>query len=489
MYKYLPKLNKVSFLAALIQRYSATLIVQLSAFVVGIVVSKLLGPEKLGYWGLFLIITKYYSFTNLGATNGLTRELGVAIGEKDTAKMNRTIGSAHSIHWVLPGLVSLGLITYSFFVGNELRWVILFGGIICFIQMYEETLVRIINAYEKHALIARLSVIRAILSFLIVIPLVYFFDLNGRIFAALLLALFVFIITWKYLPVKIGFNLDKESIKSLISVGFPIALTGFLAANFFLVDRIVITRFLSISDLGLYTFAFYLVTVIKNIKTTIASILYQRQNIIFGEDGPTRKRRLLIVSQSASYFTTDLTGVISGFLLIVFSFAVIHFMPEYQKALNLTYIIVFSQVLGNINVLNTIGKQVSHVKLLAIGLLFNILLSITFVHIWGLTGVAYATYISFVALNILINLYNLSYFNLDRIKSIAITFRIVGVSIYCFFIAKIVERGLFYFLTNDLTKDVFIMFALLMAYTIFILPLVFLVKGHLRLLNKINLNK
>ena len=482
------RLNKASFLAALIQRYSATLVVQLSAFVVGMVVSKLLGPEMLGYWGLFLIITKYYSYTNLGATNGLTRELGVAIGQKNTDKMQRTIGSAHAIQWILPVAVSVGLIIYSFFADNELRWIFLFGSIICFVQMYEVTLVRIINAHEKHKTIAKLSVIRAILSFLIVIPLVYYFDLNGRIFAALLLALMVFIITWKYLPVKISFNLDKANIKSLVSVGFPIAVVGFLGANFFLVDRLVVTRFLSISDLGLYTFAFYLVTVIKNVKATIATILYQRQNIIFGEDGPLKKRRLLIVSKSAAFFTTDLTGIISGFLLIVFSFAVIHFMPEYTKALNLTYIIVFSQVLGSINVLNTVGRQVSNVKLLATGLLFNIILSITFVHIWGLTGVAYATYISFVALNILINLYNLSYFNLDRIKSFTITFRIVGVSIYCFLIAKITEASLFYFVSEIFAKDVFIMIALLMGYTLFMLPLFFLLKGHLKILNKIKLS-
>jgi O-antigen/teichoic acid export membrane protein len=485
----LNKLQKTSFLAALIHRYSATLVVQLSAFIVGMVVSKLLGPEMLGYWGLFLIITKYYSFTNLGATNGLTRELGLAIGQKDTDKMHKTIGAAHAIQWFLPGTVSVGLIIYSFFVSNELRWIFLFGGIICFIQLYEVTLERIINAHEKHKTIAWLSVIRAILSFLIVIPLVFYFDLNGRIFAAMLLAVVVFVITWTYLPVKIGFSFDKTDIKQLIYVGFPIALSGFLAANFFLVDRIVVTRFLSISDLGLYTFAFYLVTVIKNVKTTIATILYQRQNIIFGEDGPLKKRRLLIVSKSAAFFTTDLTGIISGFLLIVFSFAVIHFMPEYKEALNLTYIIVFSQVLGNINVLNTVGRQVSHVKLLAIGLMFNIILSITFVHTWGLTGVAYATYISFVALNILINLYNLSYFSLDRIKSFFITFRIVGVSIYCFLIAKIIERGLFYFLTNHVVKDVFIMLAFLMAYAILMLPLFLLVKDHMRLLNKITLNQ
>jgi O-antigen/teichoic acid export membrane protein len=482
------KINKNSFLLAIIQRYSGSLFLNLSAFVVGMVVSKILGPEMLGYWGLFIVITHYYAFSNLGATNGLTRELGVAIGEKNVYKINRSVASAHIIHWILPGLVSLGLIIYSFFVTNDLRLVFLFGSIICFIQLYEETLLRIINAHEKHKTMAKISVIRSMLSIVIVIPLVYFFELNGRIFAALLLALFVFLITLKFLPIKLTIEFNWKSVKKLLTVGFPIALAGFLGANFFLVDRLVITCFLSIEDLGLYTFAFYLVIVIKNIKSTIAGILYQRQNIVFGEDGPLKKRRLLIISKSASFFVTDITGIISGFLLIVFSFAVTHYMPEYNKALSLTYIIVFSQVFGSINVLNTVGKQIKYVKLLAIGLAFNIALSIIFVHQWGLIGVAYATYISFVLLNILINIYNLHYFNLRIVKSIAINLRILGVSVYCFIMAKFIEFILFNFISHELIKDIVLMIILLVVYSILMLPLFFLLKTNIKTLNKIKLS-
>lgn len=487
MIKIYSKVNKNSFLLAIIQRYSSALFVNLSAFIVGMVVSKMLGPEMLGYWGIFHIITAYYSYSNLGATNGLTRDLGVAIGKNDKVTINKVIGSAHAIHLVLPGFVTFCLIIYGAFLPAPHSWLFICAGITGFILLYEETISRIINSFERHKTLSHINIWRSSLSLILVIPFVYFGGLNGRIFVTIVLGFIMFFITYSKLPLRLNILFDKQSIYDLIKVGFPIAMAGFLTANFYLVDRLVITKFLTIEALGYYVFAFYLVTVIKNIKQTISGILYQRQNIIFGEDGPDQKTRLLHVSKSAAYFTTDLTGVVSGLLLIVFSFAVKIYMPEYEIAIPLTYIIVFSQVMGSINVLNTIGRHFQFLVLILVALIFNVFLSVLFVKLFGLTGVAYATFISFLFYNIIINYYNLKYFGVSFKKSSLIVFRIISVSIYCFLVSWGLEYFLFPKISDSLFKDSIHMILLLIGYSIFMIPLIFLIKGHIKALNKIKL--
>jgi O-antigen/teichoic acid export membrane protein len=483
----MPKLAKDSFLVALIQRYSSTLVVQLSAFVVGMTVSKLLGPELLGYWGIFLIITSYYSYSNLGATNGLTRSLGIALGKNDQEKVKTTIGAAHAVQLTLPVLTTAVMVVTGFAFDSPYNWIIVFAGIFGFISLYEETLKRILSSFERHKMLAMISVARSLASIVIVIPLVYFFSLQGRIGAALILAIVLFGLNYKFLPVKLDICFDKSTIKEHIAVGFPIAMAGFLFANFFLVDRLIITSFLSVEQLGFYVFGFYLVTVIKGIKQTVSNILYQRQNIVFGEDGPLKKDRLLAISKSAAYFTTDLTGVLSGVLLIVFAFAVKYLMPEYEAAIPLTFVVVFSQVMGSINVFNTVGKHKLYLLLIAVALVVNIGLSVAFVHFWGLLGVAYATFISFLFFNIIVNFYNLKFFGKSISQIINIIVRIVSVPIYCYVAAWAVKYFLYGHFSGDVFSDLFLLFLLLVGYTILMLPLLFFIKAHVAVLNQIKL--
>lgn len=461
----------------------------MSGFIVGMVVSKLLGPEMLGMWGIFHIITGYYSYANLGSTNGLSRSLGIAIGENNLTKNRDLIGAANAIQITIPLALTIILIIIGFFSKSPLSLILIFSGIVGFISLYEETFIRIISAFEKHRVLANLSVIKSLCSIVFVIPFVFFFDLNGRIFSATLIALILFLITYRKLPVPLSLNFDKEKIKELLEVGFPIGLAGFLAANFFLVDRVIVTKFLTVEELGFYVFGFYLVTVVKSIKQTVANVLYQRQNIIYGEDGTEKKRRLFLISKSAAFFSTDITGILSGLILIVFAFAVKIFMPEFEKSIYLTFIIVFSQVMGQINVLNTVGKQVKYLSVISIALVINIALSLIFVLNWGIIGVAYATFISFLIYNILINYINLKYFDLS-IRNIILTIsRIIAIPVYCFIISKGIEFLLFKYYSNLTQHDVFLLIFLLILYTMAMIPLFFMIKKDISILNKVKLKK
>ncbi len=482
----LKKLQKDSFLSALMHRYSSTLFVQLAGFMVGMVVAKLLGPEMLGIWGLFQIVTNYYSYTNLGATNGLTRSLGMAIGMKDEQKIKDTIGAANAIQLSLPALVSIGLIIVGFFLGAPKNWIFAFAGIAGFIKMYGIVMARILNAFEMHKVSAKLQVIRSLFSFIIIIPLVYFFEIKGRIYAMITLAIIMTYLYYRKLPVKLSIKFDRKLIFEHIKVGLPIAAAGFLAANLFLVDRIIITKFLSLEALGLYVFGFYLVNMVRQVKQVIVSILYQRQNIVFGQDG-SKTNKLYEISKSAALFTTDITGIVSGFALIAFSFFVKHFMPEYIDALPLTFVVVFSQAIGSINVLNSVGKQMQYLAIIFSALLFNIILSIAFVHVWGLIGVAYATFISFLLYNTVVTIINMKFFKIGFKERFLINIRILIIPLYSFFNAKVIEYFILKHADWGMSKDAVFSLALMLLYCIALIPLFFLIKKDIKILNKIKL--
>ncbi len=112
-----------------------------------------------------------------------------------------------------------------------------------------------------------------------------------------------------------------------------------------------------------------------------------------------------------------------------------YFLPEFKEALDITYVVVFSQVMGSINVLNIVGKNYQYLLIIFISLIINILLSIILVIKFDLIGVAYATFISFLLFNILTNYFNLKYFNKNTVESFKVIIRIAIVPVYCFLIA------------------------------------------------------
>ena len=74
------RINKGTFLYAIMQKYSSSLVIQVSSFVTAIFVAKFLGPEMLGYWAIFQIIVRYFPVTNLGCSMSINKEMGVNLG-------------------------------------------------------------------------------------------------------------------------------------------------------------------------------------------------------------------------------------------------------------------------------------------------------------------------------------------------------------------------------------------------------------------------
>ena len=485
------RLNSNSVLAALLFRYSSNLVFQLAGFIVAMVVSKLLGPELLGYYALLNIIKNYLSYTNLGSTNGLTWSLGMSLGAGKQEEADSTIKTAFTFHFILPLFFAISIVVVSAFIELQypLNWVVPFAGIIGFIDLYGVNLSRIFGAMELHKYLARIKIIKSFLTIIVVIPLVYFFSIEGRIFAALLLSLFLTVVYHVKIKNKLAFHWDKEKFKELIRVGFPIMMAGFLHANFFLADRLIITGFLTIEDLGMYAFGFYLVNVVKMIKGTVANVVYQRQNRVFGKFGPQDTSQLFRITKSTSYFVTDLTGIVSGISLIVFTYAVLIFMPEYSDALNITYIVVFSQAIGSINVLNTVRKNYLFLGILSFSLLVNVSLGILLVTTYGLIGVAYATFFSFMLLNSIINFVNLRFFKKSIKVSIIVTLRIVLVPATVFIVAFFIKEGILYtYVGESLFHEFFKMLAFEILFLILSIPLFFMIKNHLRALNNIEID-
>jgi O-antigen/teichoic acid export membrane protein len=479
-------LNSKSVLAAIIYRYSSNLVFQFSGFLVAMVVSKILGPELLGYYAILNIIKNYLSYTNLGTTNGLTWSLGISLGGGNNEAAHSTIKTAITFHFILPLVFALAIVAGGLLLNLEypLNLIVPAAGIIGFIDLYTVNLSRILGAMERHKLLAQVMLIKSLLSIVLVVSLTYIFSVEGRILAALLLGLLVASVYHVNLKHKLGFQWDKQKLKELIAVGFPIMAAGFLHANFFLVDRIIITGFLPVEDLGMYAFGFYLVSVVKTIKGTVSTVIYQRQNHIFGKEGPGNTAQLFALSKSSSYLVTDVTGIVSGLALIVFTYAVLFFMPEYTMALNITYIVVFSQAIGSINVLNTIRKNYLYLGILSFSLLFNVILGIILVRNYELTGVAYATLIAFILHNCIVNYVNLRYFKKSLFATIMIVARIVIVPVIIFIIAFFIRFSI----DNTFTGESFFsellwMFGYLAGFLIVAIPLMIMVKKHLQLLN------
>lgn len=435
-------INKGSFLYAIMQKYSSSLVIQVSSFVTAIFVAKFLGPEMLGYWAIFQIIVRYFPVTNLGCSISINKEMGVNLGAGNKPEVKRILDSARFAQTWFPLPVVLILFIVSRFFESPLNWLILLAGIVGYIQDHHNLAIRYMNARERHGSVARVNILKSLMSLAIILPLTYFWSLEGRGIGSFVLHTILLIITLLFAGIfSFSIKYEAGALKRLINIGIFMSMQGFLATCLLVTDKIMAGSILDIKSLGIYTFSMYLVVIVEGIKKSVQGVLYQRQHFIFGKDNRV-SRDLLEVSKNSVYLISRLTAVIAAVLLIPFAIAIHLYFPEYNDSLSISFIVVYSQVLGAFNVLNTINKHRKLTVYLLIAVIGNIVLSFLMAKLLGLYGIAISTLIVFTAYYLYLSIANLRIFDLpgreiirilwELLKYPLISFLFMQVYLYCF---------------------------------------------------------
>ena len=231
--------------------------------------------------------------------------------------------------------------------------------------------------------------------------------LGGLLSAFFLSPVYIYVISKIIIP-----KWDKNIFIENIKYSYPMVvglLSGWILN---LSDRVFIERFLSITDVGIYSLA-YKIAGILMISTTAINQAYNPIFFKIANDDSyvNPKKKLFTYNKNISIIT-----VVFAIIITMFSKEFIMILShEYSSAYSLVPIImvgiIFSQIGGLYN--RAYYQEKTTIQPTLIGLaaaVLNVLLNILWVPRYGIVGAAYSTVISFMLMFILIYSFSKRYY-------------------------------------------------------------------------------
>lgn len=374
-------------------------------FIKGIIVAKYLGPGSLGVWGVIGLIRMYIKYLNLGIIYSMNKEISI---NRDNLNDNLKIQN-NSFTFIL--IVSLLILILSIIIKifninislfNEYKFIannILLIGIIGALDQIRLYFQNYFRAYENFLDLAISNILFSLINLIVIVVLINEYKLYSLLFGLIL----SYIITNLYLFIRKNENfdlvLDLEVIIPLLKTGFSLMLYTLGVFAFNSIDRIMITNFLSKSDMGYYTLAFQIISAVIMSVQTFNYIVYPK---ILNKIGNMKKNKdMILLTDKYSKYVTTLAAILIFIAYILINPFIKTLLVDYIKSIFIIKVILIGQffVLSSSIVNNMLiakNKQNSLVKLLIFMILISIILNFIMLKMGlGLNGIAIATAISY----------------------------------------------------------------------------------------------
>lgn len=377
--------------------YSASAFIsQAIGLISGLWIARLLGPSDFGIWNAVSLVLAYGAYAEFGALSALGRDLPLCLGQGDLQKAGTVESSARyiTIYGALLAsavvLVGSFLFTYSPPMASGLR-IMAVALILQQAYTYHQTVLRSNNQFIQ---LSQQRIIFAFLSAGLAIFFIVIFGLMGRMVACVLALFIIFVYAlcrnpWKKIP---KFNLSAAW--SLMCVGMPIVISGFIITMLVTVDRLMAIIFLGTTQLGYLGLAILLVSMVSLVPAMASQVLYPRINYCFGNSGKN-------ISALRSYILVPpiilscLLPLVIGPLYLILPAIVKTFLPAYVPGIVAGRIVVvgifFYGILGLTDYfLVTTGKLKQYAFFGCIALIFNIFADFLLMHLgYGIEGIAF----------------------------------------------------------------------------------------------------
>jgi O-antigen/teichoic acid export membrane protein len=368
---------------------------QAIGLVSGFWIARLLGPHDYGIWNAVLLVLSYGSFVEFGVLSAMGRDMPIYLGQGDWQKAVAVDGAARYTTIFGAIFASMGVLAFSFLTTHSSMMALglrVMAVVLVLQQIYTYHRI-VLRSNNQIAQLSQQQVILAILNAGLSIVLVVVLGLTGRMMAAILTQAIIVMYAlyrnpWQSVP---KFNLSFSW--SLICVGAPILVSGFIITLLTSIDRLMVITFLGETQLGYLGLALLLVSVISVIPGMASQVLYPRVTYHFGNtDRNIEALRSYVLTPPVILST--LLPLLIGPLYLVLPFVVKTFLPAYTPGIAAARIVAvgifFYGILGLTDYfLVTIGKLKQYALFGCIALVLDIVIDILFIYMgYGIEGIA-----------------------------------------------------------------------------------------------------
>jgi len=374
-----------------------------------------LGGELYGLWVLLSSIIAYFHLSNFGMSTTYLKEISNKLDFISLSKYTSTtffffifvifiMAIVFSV--ILYNLENIFLIETNLVETAKIVFFILFFifGMSLVGTIFDSILFANGFLYLKNIVVIVSTSLTAIFTYLVLRYGYSLVEVSFIHFGMSLITIFVyFIISLKIVSVKISFKyFDIELLKSLFKPSIYYFLIGLAVMISFYSDSIIISSFIGLTAVAIYTVAFKVINISEKILFKIVDIMFPDISRLYQE----KKYDELLLKHNKVMLISLLLGIIGYGLLYFFGIKLIHLWvgEEYTVDIGVFYfLLAFSFI--------HIWNHVSSIFIMAMGLhrevsfsvaieaFLNVLLSIILLKYYGLMGVAMGTFFAHLLTN------------------------------------------------------------------------------------------
>jgi PST family polysaccharide transporter len=388
------------------------------SFIVGKIMSIYIGPNGFAISGqLNNFLSILHAFGSAGVNLGLTKY--VSENENNERQRNKYVQSTFWLMFLFTFISSFALIIFSSFVSNVITKspsnyiYIVFLGFAMFFYNTGQIFLAIVNGYKHFKSYVFINIIITIFSFLISIGLIYRLGLNGVIISIIANLFLYFLVVLPFVKKAGWFTLksilpkyNKVEVRKLFSYSLMFLFSSSVIPIVQILLRShLISRF-SITDAGLWE-ALNRISQIPVLILTTAFSTYYLPSL-----AQIKTRELMQIEVKK---TIRIIFAISGFVLLVIYFLRSHLiLLVFNESFSILNNLLLFQLLGDFfRMLSFVFAFVLLAKaqttfFVVAELIFGITLYLTslfFLNIFGLIGITYSYFISYVFYFIIVILF------------------------------------------------------------------------------------
>jgi O-antigen/teichoic acid export membrane protein len=369
-------------------------------FMLAVVASRELGPERWGYWSLLLVEMGYLPLLQLGVLNGMNQRVP-ALRVDGSSNEARIVKQTALAVTVLAAVAAVPLLFGTATFWQENASVPVLGAAAAFflmsqLQLWQQMCLRAEMAFADAA---RQQMLVSVLVFGAALAGLWLSGLPGFVAGQALGTALSLLMYAQDHRAPIGWSLRRPTLVELSGIGFPIMLSSIIFAATLSADRVVLAHFHGVAVVGQYAVALIATNGMFLVLQTVSQQFYPR--IV----AACRRADLLaareIVRQQTA-MNLALTSAAAVAVLILFPWIVRTFMPAYRDGLEALLPLVLSMLAiasgnGFANFLNSAGRQRAGlaIHLLSLPVAYG-LTSAAAAAGWGPRGVAYAVLATFL---------------------------------------------------------------------------------------------
>ena len=364
----------------------------------------MLNPELYGIWIGLNILLAYSGFANLGLEYVFAIRYPYYQGKHDQEKCSSIADTVYFVWTLATALLILGLTAYFIFfppASNLLLWGLISIGIIIFFEQQNTFFNRWITAGEKNfSFPSYISILRNTCSFVIIVPLVFYFSTEGLMVGSAIVSSIVFFIWISTTSFKFGWTPSFSTLKEMMIIGAPNFLISIVNTLVKSMDRLLIVMFLGAVSLGYYSIVAMGGGFLYMLLAQAGGVLVPHMVEEAGKNDDSSQslekyliRPTLIFSYASAIFLV--------FVCFFIPLAINLILPQYIPGLDAFYVFLpgfffLSIILSANNILYLVliprGKQRYILYLQLVSAVIQIGLSFLFIHFkWDIIGVALAT--------------------------------------------------------------------------------------------------